>query len=346
MKPVALFSLCLALCAIASCGKPPESTVRVFRTPIPTLAPISTAATTIALATPAPTIEPSPSSTVLLAPTIAPTQTPQAPAAWRFVVLGDTRTEGLDPPAMMGKIVGLATAAKPAITLAVGDLINALDDQESVREQWLRWRAAIAPLGESSTAMPWLLPTPGNHDVQGNAWATDMMREAFPELPENGPPGLARLSYAYDYNGVRFISVHSEMYGDAHHFGDEQLAWLESQLQNNPNRYTFVFSHDPAFPIGPHVGSALDVYPKERDRFWALLGQYRVTAYICGHEHLYNRQVINGVPQLIVGTSGSWPYGGFGGDYFHYLVAEVRADVLEMVVYDSDGTERDRFTLP
>jgi hypothetical protein len=261
-------------------------------------------------------------------------------------VLGDTRTEGLDPPTVTRTIVGLAAVAKPEITLAVGDLIYAMNDQQSVRTQWQRWRAAIAPLGETAAHSPWLLPTPGNHDVQGNAWATGLMAEAFPELPQNGPAGFTRLSYTYDYKGVRFISVHSENYNDPHRFGDDQLAWLETQLQNNPNRFTIVFSHDPAFPIGPHVGSALDAYPQERDRFWALLGQYHVTAYVCGHEHLYNRQLINGVTQLVVGTSGSWPYAGFGGDFFHYLVAEVRSDTIEMVVYDDSGAERDRFTLP
>jgi hypothetical protein len=260
-------------------------------------------------------------------------------------VLGDTRTAGLDPPAITGEIVALARAHQPKITLALGDLINALNDQASVREQWVRWRATVAPLGENQTS-PWMLATPGNHDVQGNPWATDLMVEAFPELPTNGPAGLERLAYSYDYQGVRFISIHSEIYGDGHHLGSVQLAWLEGLLQNNPNRYTIVFSHDPAFPVGPHIGSALDVYPQERDQLWTLFKQYQVTAYFAGHEHLYNRQTIDGMTQLVVGTSGSTPYTGYGGDFYHYLVAEVRANDIEMIVYDSTGAERDRFSLP
>jgi 3',5'-cyclic-AMP phosphodiesterase len=326
MKPLLfLFSAVLVLTA---CGAPPKETVRAFQTALPSVVP------------PSPTLESTP--TLEPTPTLAPSPTPEVP--WSFVVLGDTRTEGLDPPPMMGQIVALASTHQPAVTLVVGDLINAMDDQESVREQWRRWQATIAPLGENA-ATPWMLVTPGNHDVQGNAWATDLMAEAFPELPDNGPDGLKRLTYRLDYRGVRFISLHSEIFGNPHRFGEGQLAWLEGQLQNNPNRYTFVYSHDPAFPIGPHVGSALDVYPAERDAFWAMLKQYGVTAYICGHEHLYNRQIIDGVPQLVVGTSGSWPYGGFGGDFFHYLVAEVAINQITMVVYDSQGQERDRFTL-
>jgi 3',5'-cyclic AMP phosphodiesterase CpdA len=256
------------------------------------------------------------------------------------VVLGDTRTEGLKPPEVTYTIVERARQAQPQVVLCVGDMINALDSQDEVREQWRNWREAVAPLGAQH-----LLVTPGNHDIQGNAWATDLLVEAFPELPPNGPDGFQRRAYVFDYQGVRFISLDSEQSAEYNRLGNAQLDWLERQLRENPNRYTIVFSHAPAYPVGPHVGSSLDVYPEERDRLWQLLRDYKVTAYIAGHEHLYNHQEIEGVPQVIVGTSGSWPYSGFGGDFFHYLVAEVGPDALSMVVYDQDGQERDRFAL-
>lgn len=308
--------------------------------------------------TPQAATTPTPGLTPLSGVAVASTATPVAPAAapvapttaaaapWRFVVLGDTRTEGLMPPEAMDRVVAQAASAAPDMVLANGDLIKAMDDPDSVRQQWRNWHAAVAPLAPATShAGPWLLPTPGNHDVEGHDWATGLMAEAFPELPANGPPGFERLTYAVDYRGVRFISLHSEIFGDAHHFGDAQLAWLEEQLRANPNRYTFVFSHDPAYPAGPHIGSSLDVYPAERDRFWQLLRDYHVTAYIAGHEHLYNRREIDGGVQLIIGTSGSWPYGGFGGDFFHYAVAEVTDGGVTFVIYDIDGVERDRFTL-
>ncbi len=275
----------------------------------------------------------------------APSATP-APQPWRFVVLGDTRTSGLKPPDVTYQIVERAAQAQPAIVLAVGDLINALDSQDQVREQWRNWREAVAPLVASEQRPdPWLLVTPGNHDVQGNRWATDLLVEAFPELPANGPAGFERRAYAVDYRGVRFISIDSESYGGAHRLGDQQLGWLEAQLRDNPNRYTIVFSHDPAYPVGPHVGSSLDAYPQDRDRLWQLLRDYRVSAYIAGHEHLYNHQRIDGVDQIVAGTSGSAIYGGYGGEFYHYLVGEVGADGITITVYDRQGEERDRFTL-
>ena len=277
--------------------------------------------------------------------TPTPSATP-APQPWRLVVLGDTRTAGIDPPAVTNAIVERATEARPEVVLAVGDMINALDTPDRVREQWQAWRAAVAPLAaKRDGGAPWLLVTPGNHDVRGHAWATDLLLEAFPELPENGPEGYERRAYAVDYRGVRFISLDTEAFGGAHRLGQAQLDWLEAQLRDNPNQHTIVFSHDPAYPVGPHLGSSLDAYPDDRDRFWQLLREHGVTAYIAGHEHLYNRRAIAGVEQIVVGTSGSAIYGGYGGAFYHYLVGEVTGEGITIVVYDQRGQERDRFTL-
>jgi Icc protein len=295
---------------------------------------------------------PAPPPTSTRTPTPTPTVTPMptatlVPQPWRFVVLGDTRTSGLKPPDITYTIVEQATRAKPEITLAIGDMINALDTRPEVRQQWQFWREAVAPLAPGQAdSRPWLLVTPGNHDVQGPSWATDLLVEAFPELPTNGPTGFERRTYVADYRGVRFISLDSESRDELHLLNDAQLDWLEAQLRDNPNRYTIVFSHDPAYPVGPHAGSSLDAYPKARDRLWQLLRDYKATAYIAGHEHLYNHRQIEGVHQIISGTSGSYIYQGHGGEFYHYVVGEVGANAITFVVYDQQGAERDRFVVP
>jgi hypothetical protein len=345
LKAVPKIILVALLCGLlAACGPgSPASTsggplISNWPGPATTTAPRQNPAAR-SVATQAPTIA-RPTSRPSATATPAPTATP-IPQPWRFVVIGDTRTEGLKPPDITYSIVERASQVRPEVVLAVGDLINALDRQGEVREQWRFWREAMAPLGARH-----LLVTPGNHDVQGHSWATDLMVEAFPELPDGGPASFERCAYAFDYRGVRFISLDSERFDDPHRLGDAQLDWLEGQLRDNPNRYTIVFSHDPAYPVGPHAGSSLDVYPRDRDRLWQLLRDNRATAYIAGHEHLYNHQQIEGVHQIIAGTSGSWVYGGYGGEFYHYLVGEVGADGLTIVVYDLEGQERDRFTLP
>jgi 3',5'-cyclic-AMP phosphodiesterase len=321
-------SLLLAACGPASTT---GSTAGAATPALPTAAILRPTATS--LPTLSPTRLPSPT------PAPSPTATP-APQPWRFVVLGDTRTSGLKPPDTTDAIVARAAQARPDVVLADGDMINALDTQAEVREQWRFWRAAVAPLGAKH-----VLVTPGNHDVQANAWATGLLVEAFPDLPTNGPAGFERRAYVLDYRGVRFISIDSESFSDPHRLGQAQLDWLEQQLRDNPNRYTIVFSHDPAYPIGPHIGSSLDAYPRDRDRLWRLLRDYKATAYISGHEHLYNRREIDGVVQIIAGTSGSFIYTGYGGEFYHYLVGEVGPDGITIVAYDLKGAEHDRVTL-
>src|SRR5262245_5144957 len=325
-----LLSGLMAACGpgtLADTPTPPLPTaVVILNTPIS----IPTRTTT---ATPTPTV------------TSMPTATP-ATQPWRFVVLGDMRTSGLKPPDIAYTIVEHAAQTKPAITLVVGDMISALDTQAEVRQQWQFWREAVAPLQPNQAEIePWLLVTPGNHDVQGHSGTTDLLVEAFPELPSNGPTNFVRRVYAVDYRGVRFISLDSEG-GEIHLLNDAQLDWLEGQLRDNPNRYTIVFSHDPAYPVGPHIGSSLDAYPKARDRLWQMLRDYKATAYIAGHEHLYNHQQIAGVHQIIAGTSGSYIYSGYGGEFYHYVIGEVGADAITFVVYDRQGAERDRFVVP
>src|SRR5262245_60507969 len=169
---------------------------------LPSAAVILRTPTPLPSSTRAPTARPTPTATPL------PTATPPP---WRFVVLGDTRTSGLKPPDVTYTIVERARQAAPEITLVVGDMINALDTQAEVRQQWQFWREAVAPLEPGQAhGRPWLLVTPGNHDVQGHDWTTDLLVEAFPELPTNGPDGFERRTYAVDYRGVRFISLDSE----------------------------------------------------------------------------------------------------------------------------------------
>jgi hypothetical protein len=332
----------LLLALLASCSQPPPLVTSRWQPTAPALTATPTQPVASGVAIAATRIPP---TDVYLPTVVIPTPLPTPQPSWRFVVIGDTRTAGLDPPPVTAQIVEHASQEHPHIVLTVGDMINALDDQDSVREQWRRWRSVMAPLGAQTTASPWLLVTPGNHDVQSHAWATDLLVEAFPELPANGPPGFDRRTYRVDYNNVRFISIDSERFNALHQLGDEQLTWLETQLRDNPNRYTIVWSHDPAFPAGPHVGSSLDAYPHDRDRLWVLLKQYHVTAYIAGHEHLYNRSEHDGVTQLIIGASGSYVYQGFGGEFYHYLVGEVTPEGIQVTIHDEQGVIQDQFTL-
>lgn len=309
-------------------------------TAAPTATPVPPTATPVPpTSTPAPTPTPAPTATATPSPTPMPTPTPRFEPI-KFGVLGDIRTAGLKPPQVAYQIIERMKLEKPDAVLLVGDIINAESVAPTVRQQWNNIVEAL-----NSFAPAAMLPTVGNHDTNGLKPVLPLFTEAFPKLPANGPENYKGITYSYDVGSVHFVSITSEHPERFHFLGQAQLDWLERDLTANKKPYTFVFSHDPAYPVGPHVGSALDAYPKDRDRLWSIMKANRVTAYICGHEHLYNRSVKNGVTQLVIGTSGSAIYGGYGGEFYHYAVFTVTRQGIEVAVTDSLGRQRDAFTL-
>lgn len=329
---------------LAACGESPTATAQ----PTPTVGATATA-TAAPTAVPATNTAVPPTNTAV--PTPVPTNTPVPPTATPapsptpafkpsvFGVLGDIRTAGPKPPQVAYQIIDRLKADNPQAVILVGDIINAGTTAPVVRDQWNNINLAIAALAPGV-----ILPTVGNHETNGIAGVLPYFNEAFPTLPANGPTKYKGLTYSYDNGSVHFVSLTSEHPTQFHYLGD-QLDWLESDLKANRQPYTFVFSHDPAFPVGPHTGSSLDAYPKDRDRLWKIMQTYKVTAFICGHEHLYNRSQQGGLTQLVIGTSGSAIYGGYGGEFYHYGVFQVAQEGVAVKVYDSLGKVRDTFTL-
>ena len=79
---------------------------------------------------------------------------------------------------------------------------------------------------------------------------------------------------------------------------DRQLTWLRDDLMSARARgieHLFVLGHEPGFPCGGHAGDAMYWNGKipavnaMRTRFWTILGEAEVVAYLCGDEHNYSR---------------------------------------------------------
>jgi predicted phosphodiesterase len=323
---------------LSACGDQPTPQAQTTTAAAPTSTPTTLAPTTTAAATTAPTT--AAPTTAALTTTVAPTPTPQ-PIRFNFNVYGDIRTAGLKPPPIFDQLLKMSKTNNPEAAVILGDIINSETDNNYVKQQWATLRKAFEPLGSN---VP-LLPTIGNHDTNYREGAVPLYIQAFPELPKNGPKDFTGFVYSLDLGPVHFVCLASELPSQPHQHGKVQLDWLEQDLKANKQPYTIVFSHDPAYPVGPHLSDSLDVFPKERDSLLKLLVDYKVTAYLAGHEHLYNRSVRNGINQLIIGTSGSSPYSGYGGDYYHYATFNVNSDGMQVTIIDEAGKQRDQFTL-
>ncbi len=151
-----------------------------------------------------------------------------------------------------------------------GDLVtNGVGDAH-----WAEWFDA----GGWILGMTPTLATPGNHEYdRDHVNLTPFWRTIF-TLPENGVPGLEEQCYFVDYQGVRVISLNSN------EKIEDQAAWLEGILKNNPSRWTVVIFHHPVF------SSARGRDNRELRESWKpLFDRYGVDLVLQGHDHNYGR---------------------------------------------------------
>ena len=143
-------------------------------------------------------------------------------------------------------------------------------------------------------------PVLGNHDLSPSdlSWVHNNFA-TFPYIVNQGPSPTETTTYSFDY-GIGHFVVLNEYYDGARETGtngdadDALYNWLLDDLAATTQPAIFVFGHEPAFPEYRHVGDSLDGHPANRDRFWKLLNDTGVVAYICGHTHTYYAKQVPG----------------------------------------------------
>jgi hypothetical protein len=133
--------------------------------------------------------------------------------------------------------------------------------------------------------------------------------------------GTQGLSYAFDYNNVRFVMLDQfvNFAGTASASGgnylDPQLPWIASTLAGKPaGGHAFVFGHKGLITenhVDTLFGANPSVDPAGQDTFINALASNGVRYYMGGHDHMHNRSLItttDGVTakiQDIIGASDS-----------------------------------------
>jgi predicted phosphodiesterase len=160
-------------------------------------------------------------------------------------------------------------------------------------------------------------PVIGNHEIEISTYL-ETAKSLIRKLPDLNPgPSGSEATYSYDIENVHFscLNLYYNGYSDRGRGTDADVCdalydWLEQDLKNTNKPIKLVFGHEPAFPQPDkdcdrirHTGACLDEYPAHRDRFWELLKNKGVMAYICGHTHGHSAVKINGVWQIDDGHS-------------------------------------------
>src|SRR5665647_1636144 len=113
----------------------------------------------------------------------------------------------------------------------------------------------------------------GNHDRTGRSSSDSAWQNTF-DLPTNGPDGYSELVYSFDFQNSHFIVLNSEK-SKASTIDQVQRDWLEKDLSANKKGNTFVFFHEPAYPVSSKIDASLDAHPDERDALWNILVRYK-----------------------------------------------------------------------
>ena len=194
---------------------------------------------------------------------------------------------------------------KPDIVINLGDMVAGQKPKLNYRKMWEAFHEVVtARFLEANVPMA---QVPGNHDASAypgfetereiyiDEWTTH--RPALDYVDDSHYP----LYYSFRMNGVFFIGLDVTTMEPVN---DEQYAWLEAQLKNNPSPYgAVVFHHVPFYPI-------TTIKPKEivRDaRLPELYAQYGVQLVLTGHQQAYFPAKLDGVTYLHAGALGGGP---------------------------------------
>ena len=257
-----------------------------------------------------------------------------------FIAMADSRgsSNGVNDE-VLSSIVDLVVQEEAEFVVFPGDLVNGSSDAVTLASQLNHWRDIMAPIYLADVYGAKIYAGPGNHEIRSSE-SEVVWQSIFQELPANGPSDETYMTYSFDYQNSHFVMLNTNRSGSAHTVNYD---WLADDLSETSADHIFVFGHEPAYPAGPHENSSLDVYPDQRDAFWQVLADHDVGIYFAGHEHLYNHTQVDGVHQVIAGTCGAPIYGGYGGDFYHYVLITVDGLDVSVEVFDDNWELRDSF---
>lgn len=234
------------------------------------------------------------SLTVAVAPVRAETNQKQAP--WAFVVLTDPRPGKYQDK----KVPGFRHDLE-----ATRDLFFKNSTQERPAPDWLLVPGDMDPVKTTDREIrkvlgnefPWV-PVIGNHDLKCRETIEKIVKKLGARFKiQQGPKGTENLQFTLKYRNMLLVILNQYWDGTTDPKGatrtngnhpEASLAWTRKILAASKAPYKIVSGHEPAWPIGRHVGDSLDADSKKRDRFWQILEQGGAQVFFCGHTHYYS----------------------------------------------------------
>jgi len=235
----------------------------------------------VALVSPTPTSRSSTASSDSTSSSVPPA------SSVRFAVIGDYGSAG--PPEQ--DVASLVTSWNPALILTTGDNNYPLGSAATIDQNIGQYyHAFIYPYtggyGDGGTTNRFF-PVLGNHD-----WYT---AGATPYLDYFTLPGNERY-YDFTWGPVHFFAIDSDPNEpDGISATSTQAAWLKSRLAASSATWKLVYMHHAPYSSGAHGSIPALQWPYHT---WG------ATAVLAGHDHDYERILVNSLPYFVNGLGG------------------------------------------
>jgi len=253
--------------------QPPKATFPPAKTPANT-PPAGLTATTVSTGTPFPTL------------------TPNSLSGVRFAVIGDF---GLDGPGLQ-QVSDLIKSWTPDFIITTGDdnypSGSAATIDNNIGKYFHDFIAPYKGKFGSGASQNRFFPTLGNHD-----WLT---AGAQPYMSYFTLPGNGRY-YSFTWGPVDFFAIDSDEHEpDGVGRSSAQAAWLKAGLAASHAAWRIVYFHHAPYSSGITHGST--------DWMRWPFQAWGASAVLSGHEHTYERLLVDGIPYFVNGVGGASRY--------------------------------------
>jgi len=212
------------------------------------------------------------------------------------------------------------------------DFIIVPGDYSSLRETYNNGYAEMGFVvsSEKESNMQDVYYILGNHDDPASG-SNFFQKMIAPYYPDNGPDDAHRGTiYSFDRGNAHFVATNQYWNYRSGGYTDAQLSWLKRDLHSSQQYFKFVIGHEPAYPMDRHVGNSLDADPEMRDRFWNILADNGVSAFLCGHTHHLSVIKNRGVYQINAGQVES--------NHISVVIVEINDTSAIVRLYETRGT--------
>ena len=214
------------------------------------------------------------------------TETP-TPTSLRFAVIGDFGMGDQHE----GQVSELVKSWNPDLIITTGD--NNYPDgaaqtiDQNIGQYYHQFIYPYQGIYGSGADRNRFFPTLGNHDYN-----TEM---AQPYLDYFTLPGNERY-YDFTWEPVHFFAVDSDSRTpDGVSAGSVQAFWLKDRLESSVLPWKIVYFHTPPYSSGPHGPTDWMRWPFQ---------EWGATTVLSGHNHIYERLLVDGFPYFVNGVGG------------------------------------------